>query len=356
MSECTFGRSSRLGPKAGSRFIHSLLFLACAVFFLNCGQSAALAQARVALVIGNGDYQFAPALKNTVNDANVVGRALKSAGFEVTTATNVNRAQLDKSLREFLSRVAAQGKEAIALLFYAGQGVEIDGDNFLVPVDIKIQREADIVAQAVPLSALLTSLSMLPTAARIVVLDTSRSNPFSAAGRAPAAVEVPRGSIVAFSTSPGGEASEGAEANSPFAAALVETIKEPGLTIEQVFQRVKAKVTKATDGQQVPQEISGLTAQIPFSAIAAAKAAPAPEPAISAPNPAAAPANAAPPPAPPTAAAGQADDAAARRDFELALGVNTKEAWTAFLQTYPSGFYASLAKAQLNKLTGAGAN
>jgi uncharacterized caspase-like protein len=355
MSECIFDRSSRLGSKAGSRLIHSLLLLACVVFFLNYGQSAALAQTRVALVIGNGNYQFAPGLKNTVNDAKIVGQALKSAGFEVATATDVNRAQLDKALREFLSRVAAKGKEAIALLFYAGQGVEIDGDNFLVPVDIKIQRQADIVAQAVPLSALLTSLSMLPTAARIVVLDTSRSNPFSAAGRASAAVEVPRGSIVAFSTSPGGEASEGAEANSPFAAALVETIKEPGLTIEQVFQRVKAKVSKATDGQQVPQEISGLTAQIPFSAIAA-KAAPAPEPAVSPPNPAAAPAKAAPPPEPPTAAPGQADDAAARRDFELALGVNTKEAWTAFLQTYPSGFYASLAKAQLNKLTGAGAN
>src|SRR5206468_12417434 len=97
-----------------------------------------------------------------------------------------------------------------------GQGVEIDGDNFLVPVDIKIQREADILTQAVPLSTVLTSMSLLTAAARIMVLDTSRSNPFAAAGSAPAPVEVPRGSVVFFSTSPGGEASEGTEVNSPF--------------------------------------------------------------------------------------------------------------------------------------------
>jgi uncharacterized caspase-like protein len=332
--------------------MRTALFLACAVFFFIQGEAGARAETRVALVIGNGDYQFAPALKNTVNDANVVSQALTSAGYEVTTAANVNRSALDKVLRDFLAKVAAQGKETITLIFYAGQGVEIDGDNFLVPVDIRIQREADILTQAVPLSTLLTSMSLLTVAARIVVLDTSRSNPFAAAGRAAASVDVPRGSIIFFSTSPGGEASEGADANSPFTVALAETIKEPGLTIEQVFQQVGAKVSKATNGQQVPQEISGLTAQIPFAAAAAPK--PAPPPARPVPNQAAAPPQSAP--EPPVSVPAPADDAAARRDFELALGVNTKEAWNAFLQTYPSGFYATLARTQLNKLTGAGGN
>src|SRR2546421_5347892 len=118
MSECTLDRSDHLGLKAGRRLVQSLLFLACAVFFLIQVEAVALAETRVALVIGNGDYQFAPALKNTVNDANVVSQALKSAGFDVTTATNVNRSELDRALRDFLAKVAAQGKETIALIFY----------------------------------------------------------------------------------------------------------------------------------------------------------------------------------------------------------------------------------------------
>lgn len=346
MSDCMLDRPRRPGFTK-SRPARLVLLLACAAVFFLHGETVARAQTRTALVIGNGAYQFAPALKNTVNDANLVAKALKAGGFEVTTAADVNRAQLDKALRDFLSKVAATGKETVALIFYAGQGVEIDGDNFLVPVDIKIQREADILTQAVPLSTVLTSMSLLTAAARVVVLDTSRSNPFAAAGSAPVAVEVPRGSIVFFSTSAGGEASEGTEANSPFTVALAEAIKEPGLTIDQVFEKVRVKVSKATNGQQEPQAISGLQGVVPFAAVAAAA------PRISAPEPARQPAAAAAPPAGPAAA--EQTDSETRRDFELALGINTKEAWDAFLQAHPTGFFADLAKAQLNKLAGTGA-
>jgi uncharacterized caspase-like protein len=351
MSECTFDGSNRLGSKAGGRLIPPLLFLACAVFFFVQGQPVARAESRVALVIGNGDYQFAPPLKNTPNDANVVSQALKSVNFEVTTANNVNRSELDKALREFLSKVAAKGKDTIALIFYAGQGVEIDGDNFLVPTDIRIQREADILTQAVPLSTVLTSMSMLTAAARIIILDTSRSNPFPSAGRGSASVDVPRGSFVAFSTSPGAEAIEGTDANSPFTVALVQALKQPGLTVDQVFQKVRETVNKATNGQQIPQEISGLGSQIVFltGGPPAAPAAAAP-PSAAAP---AAPAVTRPPAAP---AAVQEEDPGVRKDFELALAINTKEAWDAFLQAHPTGFFANLAKAQLTKLSGAGGN
>jgi uncharacterized caspase-like protein len=352
MSDCTFDSSNRL-KQGRNRLIRALLFLACAVFFFVQGQPIARAETRVALVIGNGNYQFAQPLNNTPNDANAVGQALKSAGFEVTTANNVNRSALDKALREFLSKVAAKGKDTIAFIFYAGQGVEIDGENFLVPIDIKIQREADILTQAVPLSTLLTSMSMLNATARIVVLDTSRSNPFSSAGRSSAAVDVPRGSFVAFSTSPGGEASEGADANSPFAAALVQTLKEPGLTVEQVFQKVRERVSKATNGQQIPQEISALGSQIVFLTPAAAAATTPPSAAPTPPAAGTAPAINQQPAAP---ARAQEEDPGVRRDFELALAVNTKEAWDAFLQAHPTGLFADLAKAQLTKLSGAGGN
>jgi uncharacterized caspase-like protein len=352
MSDCTFDGSNRLGPKAGGRLIPPLLFLACAAFFFVQGEPVARAETRVAMVIGNGDYQFAPPLKNTPNDANAVSQALKSVGFEVTTANNVNRSELDKALREFLSKVATKGKDTIALIFYAGQGVEIDGDNFLVPTDIRIQREADILTQAVPLSTVLTSMSMLTAAARIIILDTSRSNPFPSAGRSSASVDVPRGSFVAFSTSPGAEAIEGTDANSPFTVALVQTLKQPGLTVDQVFQRVRETVNKVTNGQQIPQEISGLGSQIVFltGGPPAAPAAGAPPP----PPPAAAVPVVTRPPAAPAVA--QEEDSGVRKDFELALAINTKEAWDAFLQAHPSGFFADLAKAQLTKLSGARAN
>lgn len=310
-----------------------LVLLATVVLVLTRGYSVAHAEPRAALVIGNAAYQFAPALKNTVNDANSVAEALKSAGFEVRTATDLKRAEMDRVLREFLAQAATLGKQATALVFYAGQGVQIDGDDYLMPVDARIEREADVLFQAVPLSTLLTGLSSLPTATRIVILDTSRSNPFPTTGPVGAAPQVPAGTIVAFSTSPGGDADEGEGANSPFTAALVETIKEPGLRIEQALQKVREKVSKGSDGRQIPQEISSLSS--PFSFFAAAS-----EVARQ----------------PVTAAPGQADDAAARRDYELALDVNTKEAWEAFLQIHPSGFHATLARARLNRLSTGAAN
>ena len=310
-----------------------LLFLATIVLVFTGGYSTADAEPRAALVIGNAAYQFAPALKNTVNDATSISEALKSAGFDVRVASNLKRAEMDRVLREFLAQAASLGNQATALIFYAGQGVQIDGDDYLVPIDAKIEREADVLFQAVPLSTVLTGVSGLPVATRIVILDTSRSNPFPTTGPVGAVPQVPAGTIVAFSTSPGGDADEGEGANSPFTAAFVEAIKEPGLRIEQAFQKIRQKVTKDTDGRQIPQEISSLTA--PFSFFAAA------------PETLAQPATSAP---------AQADGAAARRDYELALEVNTKEAWEAFLQLYPSGFHATLARARLNRLSTPGSN
>jgi uncharacterized caspase-like protein len=239
-------------------------FLAAFSVVLASGSSTALAQSRVALVIGNAAYQFNPPLKNSVNDARLVGATLRSVGFEVTTASNLNRADLDRVLRQFLGAVAGKGKDVVVFVFYAGQGVEIAGENFMLPVDIRIQREADVLAEGLSLSTLLSSLSLLPAATRIVVFDTSRSNPFPSANRAAGTVDVPAGSLVAFSTSPGTEASEGAGANSPYAVALAEVIKERGVPIDQAFKKLREKVSSATSGQQVPQETSTLATPFAF--------------------------------------------------------------------------------------------
>jgi uncharacterized caspase-like protein len=317
-----------------------LLFVATVVLVFIRSYSVAYAEPRVALVIGNAAYQFAPALKNTLNDANTVADALKSVGFDVRTATNLTRAEMDRVFREFLTQATTLGNQATALVFYAGQGVQIDSDDYLVPIDAKIEREADVLFQGIPLSSVLTGLSRLPTATRIVVLDTSRSNPFPTTGPVGVVPQVPAGTIVAFSTSPGADADEGDGANSPYTSALVETIKEPGLRIEQALEKVRQKVSKDTDGRQIPQESSSLKA--PFSFVAAPPAAAERSPSAATTQPAG---------VPPTPV-----DAAARRDYELALEVNTKEAWEAFLQIHPSGFHATLARARLNRLSDGGGN
>jgi uncharacterized caspase-like protein len=247
-------------------------------------------------------------------------------GFDVRTATNLDSVALERTLREFLADVTAKGKAAAALIFYAGQGVEIDGDNFFIPVDIKVRRQTDILAEAVPLSSVLNSLALTPSASRMVVFDTSRSNPFSPDAAA-GTLAIPPASLVAFSTSPGREASEGAAQNSPFAAAFAETIKEPGLSVEEVFQRIRDKVRTATDGQQVPQENSSLTAPFAFAPAAAQpqrQSSRAPSPKI---------------------------EDAARTDYELTLAINTAEVWEAFLEVHATGFYATLARAQLKRFT-----
>jgi len=281
---------------------------------------------RLALVIGNEGYKFAPPLKNVISDVLLVSDALRAVGFDVRTATNLDSVALDRTLREFLTDVTARGKDAAALIFYAGQGVEIDGDNFFIPVDIKVRRQTDILAEAVPLSSVLNSLALTPSASRMVVFDTSRSNPFSPDAAA-GTLAIPPASLVAFSTSPGREASEGAAQNSPFAAAFAETIKEPGLSVEEAFEKIRDKVRKATDGQQVPQENSSLAAPFAFASAAAQSS----RPSVSTPG-----ANA---------------ENAARTDYELTLGINTAAVWEAFLEVHPAGFYATLARAQLKRLT-----
>jgi uncharacterized caspase-like protein len=229
----------------------------------------AQAETRLALVIGNSDYRTVSVLPNPANDARAMEKLLRDAGFEITSAPNLTQADMRRAIRDFATMVTARGgPSTVALIYYAGHGVQIDGENYLVPVDARIEREADVAIEAVRLNDVMTALGNTASGTRIVILDACRNNPFSTikqtTGRGLAIVDAPTGSIVSYSTAPGMEALDGAGDNSPFTAALVSVAREPNLPIEHAFKRVRLDVHKATHGVQTPWESSSLTADFAF--------------------------------------------------------------------------------------------
>lgn len=258
-------------------FLH---FLVAAVLLLAC--CPAMAENRLALVIGQSAYRSVPALPNPANDAQAMTQLLSDSGFEVSAASDLSQDQLREKVSEFASRVAAKGPDTVALVFYAGHGLQIDGENYLIPVDIDVKREADIPIQAVRLNDILNTLTSVPSKMRILLLDACRNNPFpginKTAGHGLAIVDAKTGApgtFVSFSTSPGAEAEDGNGNDSPYTTALLSAAKAPGLPIEETFKRVRVSVNKATDGRQTPWDSSSLTDDFSFRAGPTTPAAPA---------------------------------------------------------------------------------
>ncbi|WP_437182551.1 caspase family protein [Rhodoplanes tepidamans] len=230
--------------------------------------ASAQAEPRMALVIGNSAYQAVTELPNPANDAKAMAELLSAAGFEVTTAPDLGQAEMRKAIGDFAAKVAERGPDTVSLVFYAGHGLQVDGENFLVPVDARIAREADVPLQTVRLADVMNALAAVPSKTRIVILDACRNNPFSeinkVVGRGLAIVDAPSGSIVSYSTAPGSEAEDGEGSNSPYTRALLGVAREPGMPIEQAFKRVRYAVHQVTAGRQTPWESSSLTADFAF--------------------------------------------------------------------------------------------
>jgi len=189
---------------------------------------AAFAENRVALVIGQSAYRAVTALPNPANDARVMSQLLADAGFDVTSAADLSQNEMRQTVGKFAAKMAAKGPDTVALVFYAGHGLQIDGENFLVPVDVDPKREADIPLQAVRLNDILNTLTSVPSKMRILLLDACRNNPFpdinKTAGRGLAIVDAKTGApgtFMSFSTSPGAEAEDGSGADSPYTTALL---------------------------------------------------------------------------------------------------------------------------------------
>jgi hypothetical protein len=233
---------------------------------------------RVALVIGNSAYQANKPLNNPTNDAQAVSQMLNQAGFEVVMAFDLTRDIMKQTVEEFAARILEKGDNTVAMVYYAGHGVQVDGENFLIPIDAKFEAEDDLPEQGVKLADLVAALEATKTKARIVVVDACRNNPFggSAADDAGgfALVDAPDGALIAYSTSPGTVAFDGLGKHSPYAAAFMRTARTPNLPVEQVFKKVRLLVNDSTDKKQLPWDSARLNTEFVFFANAEQPAAP----------------------------------------------------------------------------------
>lgn len=297
------------------------------------GVEPAFAGKRVALVLANSAYQHAPSLANPVNDGAVMAKTLRDAGFDIVDSRHdLSALDTRRALREF----ADSTRDAdIAVVYYAGHGIEVEGSNYLIPVDAKLERDTDVYDEALSLDRVLVAVEPAKQL-RLVILDACRDNPFGKTmkrtlasrgiGRGLAQIEpTSSNTLVAYSAKAGFTAQDGDGANSPFTVALSKHLTTPGLDVRRAFGFVRDDVLKSTGNKQEPFVYGSLGGEdvplVPVKATPEAAAAPVPNP--------------------------QTDT---RRDYELALQVGNKPAWEAFLTQHPDGFYASLAKLQLDKI------
>jgi uncharacterized caspase-like protein len=318
------------------------LLCTCAALVSACwlGIGGAYAENRIALVIGNSAYRNVEALANPANDARAMSDLLRSAGFEVVAAPDLSQADMRQVIGDFAAEAGKKGPDTVVLVYYAGHGVQVDGENFLIPVDIHVAFESDVALQAMRLSDLMNTLAALPSKTRIVMLDACRNNPFSSInrtnGRGLSIVDAPAGSIVSYSTSPGAIAEDGAGADSPYTTALLTVAKEPGVPIEQAFKRVRLSVHQTTDGRQTPWESSSLSSDFFFFPTGS---------------------GAGPSPAPPTPQGAQTVDTwrkqiqgkQAKDAYEIVLRADTVEAYEAFIALYNSPPFGPRARGLLDR-------
>ncbi len=246
-----------------SIFLFFLILFAFAV----TENDRAYADARVALVIGNSNYEHAPLLPNPKNDAELMATTLESAGFSVTILIDADHATLKRAMLDFGRLLRSADTEA-GLFYYAGHGVQVAGENFLVPVSANISSEDEIDLEAINVNDFLAVMKSSKAAVNIIILDACRNNPFVGSGRGQsrglAPVDAPSGTYIAYATSPGDVALDGDLDNSPYTLALSQAMAEPGIPIERVFKNARARVLEATAEQQVPWETSSITGEFYF--------------------------------------------------------------------------------------------
>lgn len=225
---------------------------------------------RIALVIGNGAYQKVPVLDNPGNDATDIAEALQSLGFEVIKGTNTDRMQMKRLINEFGEKLVRS--KGVGLFYYAGHGIEVRGRNFLIPVDADIAREFQTEFEAIDVNLILTSMDDANNGFNIVVLDACRNNPFSRGWTRSgdtgglANVNAPTGTFIAFAAAPGRTASDGkGTRNGIFTGALLKNLKRPNLKLEEVFKATREGVIALTGGNQVPWDSSSIQGDFYFN-------------------------------------------------------------------------------------------
>ena len=256
--------------KRSRRPLRSLPAVILALLILLVSWVPAIAEPRLALVIGNGQYgKEIGSLANPPNDANLMADRLAKLGFKVTKLINGDQKAMKRAISAFGQALSAAGADAVGLFFYAGHGIAVDGTNYLIPVNAAIAAEADVDLEAVSADTVLKQMEYAGTRINIVILDACRNNPLPrsmrSAGRGLARMDAPAGSFIGYSTSPGNVANDGDGSNSPYTAALVSEMTKPGIAIEEAFRNVRVKVMNTTDKQQVPWDSSSLTGAFYFN-------------------------------------------------------------------------------------------
>jgi hypothetical protein len=291
----------------------------------------ALAERRVALVVGNSNYTAVPTLPNPSRDANAVAKLFKDAGFQtIETYLDVGNLDFKRAIRKF-EDIAMEAD--IAVLFYAGHGIEIGGTNYLIPIDAKLASDRDAADEAIPLDRLVLSADGAKKL-RVIILDACRDNPYAGKMRresraALRAVSSGLGKVepsstdtlIAYAAKAGSTAEDGERDHSPFTAALLKHLTVPGLDLRLAFGRVKDEVMKNTNGRQEPF-VYGSLGGGNYSLVAA-----------------------------PAEVKGATTAVAAdvKADYQLVEKIGSRKAWEVFLSTHKTGFYADLAREQLKK-------
>jgi Caspase domain len=305
-----------------------------ALFVATFTVHAAMAERRVALVIGNAKYEHADALTNTVNDANAIAAVLTKAGFDVVDERrDVGVVEFKRAVRDF---VAAAANADIVVVYYSGHGIEVGGTNYLIPVDAKLASDFDIEDEAIALDRIITA-SQSAKRLSLIILDACRDNPFlhaaphatatrSFANRLVGVQPAGADTLIAYAAKAGSVSYDGLGSNSPFTTALVKYIAEPGLDIRIALGKVRDDVLASTGNRQEPF-VYGSLGGADISLV------PAPE-------------------APVRAPIAVDPNVAVAHEYEMAERVGARQAWESFLTVHSTGFYADLARAQLAKLIG----
>ena len=242
------------------------LFALLAYLAVVCSPQAGVAapEKRLALVIGNSFYK-AKALTTPINDAALMAQTLQAAGFDVTGARDIDGPLLRRTFRDFTGRVTNAGPDAVAVVYFAGYGLQIEGENYLVPIGADITEASDVPARALGLSEVLHALAALPLKATFIILDAARPSLFALQGQAGLAwVEPEANMLIAYNAAPGTVAPNVAGGYGPYARALAEMIREGNLTPANLFDRVRLRVHESTKGGQVPWHASKIETQFKF--------------------------------------------------------------------------------------------
>lgn len=251
-----------MSPALGDQCHSMKNFVLIALLILPFSSSAQSYQKRLALVIGNSNYQNGGSLPNPVNDATAIATALQSVGFEVMKYQNVTQKEMKMAINAFGQKL--HGYE-VGVFYYAGHGIQNKGMNYMIPVEADLQNEEQVEFDCVAADRVLAYMDAAQVKVNVIIMDACRNNPFerswhrSANGNGLAMMNAPTGSLIAYATAPGRVASDGAGSNGLYTSALLKYLNDPKLSIEQVFKKVRTEVTEKSAGAQVPWETTSLT-------------------------------------------------------------------------------------------------